>query len=237
MISYTIDGSTPAASGGTASPVTANVSKYGNTTLKAIAYESGWTESLIALATYNLSIPLYITNYSNSTVAAYTIGSGGVLSSSISSNNAGTFPLGVAITSNGRYLYVTNFASTGGYNGLSAYAIGSGGVFTPITLSSSGSTTGPYPEGIALTPNCDYLYVANSGYTGNSNTISAFSIGSGGTLTSIGAFTTGANPQGIAITPNGSYLYVTNSGAALLTALVWQPAPAVQSNIPRRGPV
>lgn len=167
--------------------------------------------------------------YSNG-ISAYTIGSGGALSSITSGTfTTGPYPTGIAVSPNGDYLYVTNSnctttssgsACTNTYaNGISAYTIGSGGALSSIT---SGSfTTGPYPEGIAIDPSGSYLYVANSDCsTGTGSTcangISAFTIGGGGALKSItpGTFITGRGPTGIAISPNGKYLYVTNSSCS-----------------------
>ena len=92
-------------------------------------------------------------------------------------------------------LYVTNYGSSGP-NGISAYTIGSGGALTAITTGTF--TTGIYPNGIAISPNGNYLYVTNS----SSSSISAYTIGSGGALSPItGTFTTGTGPLGIAIMP------------------------------------
>ena len=65
-----------------------------------------------------------------------------------------------------------------------------------------------------MTPNGQYLYTANN----NSNSVSAFSIGSNGSLTPITCSgsncTTGTNPEGIAVSPNGQYLYTANRGSS-----------------------
>ena len=53
------------------------------------------------------------------------------------------------------------------------------------------------------------FYVTNEGVTGPGG-LSAYSMGSDGTITAAGTFNTGGGPSGIAISPNGSYLYVTN---------------------------
>ena len=61
-----------------------------------------------------------------------------------------------------------------------------------------------------------YVYALNEG----NNTISAYTIGSGGLLTPLStpAFATGPESYGIAATPNGSFLYVANWGADTLSA-------------------
>lgn len=161
---------------------------------------------------------LYVANYSGNTVSGFSIGSGGALSniggsSSATTYSAGTGPVNIAISPNGFYLYVTNEGCTASSSGscsagLSAFTTYQGsenGELTPIT---GGTTvTGASPSGIAITPNGSYLYVANGG----SNTISGYTIGSGGVLGSIGSYSTGSTPAGIAFTPDGKYLYVANA--------------------------
>jgi len=53
LISYTTNGTTPSATGGTASPVTVTVGAA--ETIEAIAYESGMSNSAVATAAYTLA--------------------------------------------------------------------------------------------------------------------------------------------------------------------------------------
>ena len=65
---------------------------------------------------------------------------------------------------------------------------------------------------MAVSPNGQFLYVANDG----SHNVSAFSIGAGGALTKIvctAGCETGSNPQGVAVSPNGQFLYSSNFGS------------------------
>ncbi len=65
------------------------------------------------------------------------------------------------------------------------------------------------PYGLALAPNKNFLYVANS----QSNNISTFSIASDGILTSVTTTSDGGSgPHEALIDPSGQYLLVTNSG-------------------------
>lgn len=78
---------------------------------------------------------------------------------------------------------------------------------------------GSSPRGVTVTPNRQFLYVANSG----SNTIAAFSIGAGGVLTptSPATFpTSGSLARGIAVSPNGQFLYAANAARTLFLASV-----------------
>jgi DNA-binding beta-propeller fold protein YncE len=148
---------------------------------------------------------LYVANYASNSLSAFTIGSNGTLSPITLSTAGSTTGSGggIAISPNGSYLYVTN-GGIDGTNGLSAFTIGPGGTLSPITLSTAGSTTGSYAEGIAISPNGSYLYVTNTNHNGTGS-LSAYSIGSDGTLSPItlssAGSTTGTEPFGIAIMP------------------------------------
>ena len=68
----------------------------------------------------------------------------------------GTTPIGVVVSPNGAFLYVSNQGS----NYVSALAInGSTGALTPVT--GSPFATGITPGGITISPNGAFLYVAN----------------------------------------------------------------------------
>ena len=54
-IRYTLDGSTPSETAGTV--YSGAVAVNATTTIKAIAYKGGWTDSAIASATYTISSP------------------------------------------------------------------------------------------------------------------------------------------------------------------------------------
>jgi len=142
---------------------------------------------------------LYVTNYGTSDgtdgLSAFSIGAGGALTA-IDTYATGDSPFGVAVSTDGRYLYKTNVY--GGENALAVYSIGAGGVLT----AGATYTTGGSPKGFAVSPDSSHLYVTNSGSNGP-NGLSAFSIGIGGALTAItsGTLTTGAMPIGIAISP------------------------------------
>ena len=74
----------------------------------------------------------------------------------------------------------------------------------------STTTVGTTPSEVKIHPSGRFLYVANF----SSNTVSMYSIGAGGVLTSIGtAVATGTSPTSIAIDPTGRFLYVTNAGS------------------------
>ena len=124
--------------------------------------------------------------YSNNTLALNKVsgGTGLVI--------VGSSPIGVAITPNGLYAYVTNQGS----NTVSVVSTSSDSVVSTISV-------GTDPDGIAITPNGQYAYVANY----NSNSVSVISTSSNSVVATIPI---GTNPTGVAVTPNGQYAYVAN---------------------------
>ena len=73
-------------------------------------------------------------------------------------------------------------------------------------------TPGAYPYGIAITPDGNYAYVANT----DSGTVSVIEISSNTVTTTI---TVGTEPFGVAITPDSSYAYVANSGTTTVSVI------------------
>ncbi len=108
--------------------------------------------------------------------------------------SVGNQPMGVAITPNGKFAYVTN----NGGNTVSVINT------TSNTVISSAISVGSGPIGIAITPNGKFAYVVNNGGNNVSviNTTSNTVIGSPIPVRSM--------PYGIAITPNGKFAYVVN---------------------------
>ena len=73
-------------------------------------------------------------------------------------------------------------------------------------------TVGSNPVGVAITPDGNYAYVANSGTT----TVSVIQIS---TNTVIATVTVGSTPQNIAITPDGTYAYVANYNSGTVSVI------------------
>lgn len=122
-------------------------------------------------------------------------------------------PESMVIDHTGSYLYVINYGSGTTAGTISAYSI------DPTTGNLTPLSTATYPTGIGpafatIDPTGTYIYVPNS----VDNTISAYSIGAGGALTSIlstaRAVPGAASVQSVAVSPNGSYLYVVDGGTS-----------------------
>ena len=124
--------------------------------------------------------------------------------------SSGTGPAGVAVTPDGKFLYVSNQFD---------------GTVTPFSVNASGVLTrglvvpvGTAPSGLAITPNGGFLYVANS------STVSGFAIcnqivtscndptAPDGVLTALtgSPFSSGLGPVSIVAAPSGTFLFVVD---------------------------
>jgi 6-phosphogluconolactonase (cycloisomerase 2 family)/urocanate hydratase len=137
-------------------------------------------------------------------ISEYAIASNGVLSLiGTASTDAGLDK--IAIDPTGKYLYVSN--STTDF--IEEFTIGSNGVLTQFGSIAAGS----YPRTIIFDKSAKYVYVVNvepnSANESQGNTISEYSVGAGGALTSIGLVTlNGQTPFDITLDATGQFVYV-----------------------------
>jgi 6-phosphogluconolactonase (cycloisomerase 2 family) len=160
---------------------------------------------------------VYVTNQSDESISAFSIGAGGSLSPIACTTGCKTEvdPNGVAVSPSGRFVYVVNTGGEGGETvggTISVFAVEPGGALSKIPCSSN-CKTGVEPVGVAVSPSGDFLYAANS----ESHSVSVFSIGAGGALSPIACAAecevTNSTPEDIAISPNGQFLYVDERDA------------------------
>jgi 6-phosphogluconolactonase (cycloisomerase 2 family) len=131
---------------------------------------------------------LYVPNSGDTpnTVSAFSIGAGGALTPLAAPKltvTGAAAVINVAVSPNGSYLYVLD-AGSGGANGqVFAYTLAAG---APSTNPISGTpiATGLSPTGMAIDPTSSLLAVDNVGTSTTPSTISLFTIGSTGALTS-----------------------------------------------------
>jgi 6-phosphogluconolactonase (cycloisomerase 2 family) len=156
---------------------------------------------------------VYVANYDRASVTTFAVGAGGGTTQqggsvpTATAADAGAAAL--AMTPDGRYLYAANFfAGT-----LQAFSVGAGGKLTALGTaipSSSGMAGTDSPASLAVSPNGQYLYVANF-----SGEVAQFAIAASGGLTLQGTTISGtccaSESTAIAITPNGQFVYVANS--------------------------
>ena len=158
---------------------------------------------------------LYVTNATNpgfspGSVSPFAIAADGSLTPiacSSSDCTTGSSPRGVAMSPNGRFLYVANALS----DTVSPFAIAADGSLTPIACSGSDCGTGSFPTALTVSPNGRFLYAVN----GNPGTVSPFAIGSDGSLTPIACTANNcaaaSSSTAIAVSPNGRFLYTASS--------------------------
>lgn len=155
---------------------------------------------------------LYVSGRDGNAVSAFAVSATtGVLTVVVGSPFAtGPSPTGMAVDPSGQFFYVVNAAALGG-NSISAYAIDpTTGALTPITGSPFAAGTNPFS--ITITPNGQYVYVANSG----SSNISGYALnGTTGALTPLAGspFPGATGVTALTIHPSGSFLYAGNSAA------------------------
>jgi 6-phosphogluconolactonase (cycloisomerase 2 family) len=142
---------------------------------------------------------LYVPNSGDTptnTVSAFSIGAGGALTPLASPTRAITGSsdvINVAVSPNGSYLYVLD-AGSGGNGQVFAYTLAAG-VPSVNPISGTPIATGVSPTGMAIDPTSSLLAVDNIGTTTGASTISLFTIGSTGALTSQTAVATQDSPR------------------------------------------
>jgi len=138
---------------------------------------------------------LYVPNSLDNTVTGYSIGASGALTSlgSARAVTGATSVENVAVSPNGNYLYVLDFgtATNGQVFGFTLAA----GVPSTTLISGTPIPTGQSPAGMAIDPTGALLAVDNAGNLTSASTISLFTIGSSGGLTSQTAAASGINPR------------------------------------------
>lgn len=168
---------------------------------------------------------LYVSSLTGNSVSGFTVDhTGGVLtpigtaaiptpvcaSTSVCAN-----PISLAINSAGQFLVVLNQGvpapATVVPASISVFSIDTTrGILTPVAGSPFAfpSLVAGNPRALLMPPNGNVFYVSN----GVSGTISAFSIGSSGTLSEIAGspFTAGTNITGMATDPKGQFLYASD---------------------------
>jgi DNA-binding beta-propeller fold protein YncE len=161
---------------------------------------------LILAAEAQAARHVYVTNSAvpgGSSVSQYEVGAGGLLAPLIPPTvAAGTFPLAVTVTPDGRSVYVANADS----DTLSQYDVGAAGALAP---KNPGSVPGgDSPSSVAVSPDGRSVYVTD---TLGSN-VSQFDVDLGGMLTvkSPATVPAGRSPFGVAVSPDGRSVYVVN---------------------------
>ncbi|MGC2618609.1 MAG: beta-propeller fold lactonase family protein [Acidobacteriaceae bacterium] len=204
--------------------------------------------------TFLFVVDYYQAGYSDSTpgpgeLVVYPINTDGTLGTPVGLGGSSyaplqCFPTGVAVTTTGNYVYVTNTnavivttsppttaappatpAGCPAAGTISGYSVGSTGALT--ALAGSPFLAGSTPTGIAIDPTNRYLYATDS----VQNQLIAFAINQGGSLSPLtnGPFTAGTFPVNVTVDPRGKYIYVTNYNVGTITEYSLQPATGTPS--------
>jgi YVTN family beta-propeller protein len=134
----------------------------------------------------------YITNQRDNTVSVIDTETDTVVGSPIT---VASNPRGVAVTSDGRKVYIAGGGTVSVIDTATNTVVGS-----PITV-------GGNPQGVAVTPDGRKVYVARS-VSDFGNSVSVIDATTNTVVTTIAV---GSIPFGVAVTPDGSKVYVTNS--------------------------
>ncbi|MBO2451584.1 beta-propeller fold lactonase family protein [Actinomadura barringtoniae] len=115
---------------------------------------------------------------------------------------------GVAVSPDGRFLYVVSTGS----DQVFGFAIGRDGSLGSLSGSPFAATD--FPEGIALSPDGRLLFVSSPGVErpDDARAVSAYTVGQNGVPQPVAGspFQAGSGPVGVAATPDGRHLYVSN---------------------------
>jgi|GEM_PF-2375848 len=185
----------------------------------------GLALALMAVGAREASAAVYALNYEPGAIWQFGQNSNGALRSlspaSIAAQQfagGGEGQEGVAISRDGRSLYVTEVPSSG--SGLVAqFDVSASGALKP--KSTPTVVAGTRPRVVALSPNGKNVYVNDIGFPGN---IWEYSVQAGGALkptgSASGADTCGLSGSGMAVTPNSRYVYVGRQNESFCGAIV-----------------
>jgi YVTN family beta-propeller protein len=115
-------------------------------------------------------------------------------------------PKAIAVTPDGKALYVAN----SGNQTVSVIDTATNHILR--TISDPGFST---PTGLAITPDGKAIYVSNHG----SGTVSKVRTSTDKVVATIGTINTNAHPTGVAITPDGTKAFVTEGGLDVVTVI------------------
>ena len=119
-------------------------------------------------------------------------------------------PFGIAISPNGRTIYVANFDFEAETGSISAFHVGAAGALTPLGEPKPSGTA--HPKGIAVTPDGRFLYVGSGTPLDPAPAmLTGFRIGTDGSVqNAVSQANIGATGHRVVITPDGRFVYATS---------------------------
>jgi len=185
------------------------ISEYSIDSLGALAFMSGSPVS-VGAGVESLAIDpssSYLFATTGTRLYVFKIQADGTLSSLGSNANSISSPTQVAVSVDGKFVYVVNGQSVGS---VAIFPFNAGVLGTPSTVSA-----GVYPKSIAFTPSGAFAYVSNYGLNGTGTTVLQYSVN-----TSTGALTP-MSPNTVSTNQNASgpfALVVDASGYAVFVS-------------------
>ena len=172
-----------------------NLEQSGNSVDVGSTWGGGWTDFDLNKA----GSILYAPDFGNDALLAINVSNTNPqLGRDIDLSSIGTEPIGVAVTPNGKHVYVTLKESG------KVADVG----LTTGTPTLTGINVGTNPQGIAISPDGSKVYVTNTG----SNSISVINTADDSVTTHVDDINLN-NPTNLAVSNDGSKLYVVNSSA------------------------
>ena len=177
---------------------------------------------------------LYVINHDDNTIVEFAIGTDGKLYPQQTCNLPGSYPMQLAVNQAGTFLYVVETFQPAfsinipGPGALVVFPINANGQLgaTGSLCQTVADGTSPFfpvgnnPVAVSVVNNGNYVYAVNE----SDHTVSAFQVGSGGALSSIGVFGRSERaPNALASDPAGKFLYVTDGGSNQLYGFLIQP--------------
>ncbi len=179
---------------------------------RGASLRSAWARRAGALGLVVLGFGLWAPGGAWAGVSQYDLSTGGALTSKavpIVNSDTNGAPYGVAVSPDGKSVYVTNQDGISTPGTVSQYDVGPGGGLSPKAPATV--ATGASPFGIALSPDGKSVYVTSY----ETDTVSQYDVGAGGVLSpkTPATVSTDANPYGVAVSPDGKSVYVADYGS------------------------
>jgi 6-phosphogluconolactonase (cycloisomerase 2 family)/uncharacterized protein YjdB len=153
---------------------------------------------------------VYASNFSDATVSQYTVGAGGALAPMAPAAVAtgGANPFAITVDPTHHNVYVVNYTSPGS---VTQFTVAANGALTQNSIIATGNS----PNGITLSPNGAYAYVANL----SDGTISQYTVNPDGTLSAMtpATVTAGGGAAMVAVNAAGTFAYVPNLTGATVS--------------------
>src|SRR5262249_36972249 len=113
----------------------------------------------------------------------------------------GSVPIGVAVTPDGKFVFVVNSYS----ENVTVIATATNTVVATVGVGKG--PQGVAPQGVAVTPDGKFVYVTNLGIFPALGTVSAIATASNPVTATVGL---GSVPLGVTVSPGGKFVYAAN---------------------------